>query len=83
MDNRQQTELIIVTREDVAAIKTNVENLCKSFENLCKSFEAHQVATNKRLCDLEQKPARRWESLITALFSAAIAAVVAFFTKRN
>ena len=76
MDEKRQTDLIIATREDVAAIKSNIENLCKSLSE-------HQNSTNKRLCDLEQKPVRRWDNVVTAFVCAIISAVIAFFTKNQ
>lgn len=67
MEQGRIFDLLVGTREDVAAIKTSVEDLRKSIDSL-----------NKRVAALEQKPVQRINTGVTAAISSIIGAMVAF-----
>jgi hypothetical protein len=67
MEQGRIFDILVGTREDVAAIKTSVEDLRKSIDSL-----------NKRVAALEQKPVQRINTGVTAAISSIIGAMVAF-----
>lgn len=72
MEDKQLQSYVIGTREDVAAIKEKIDNLC----NCVASYD-------KRIRALEQKPARRWDTIVSTFLAAAVAAVISIFTKQQ
>ena len=41
-----------------------------------------QESQNKRLADLETKPAKRWETIVTCLITTIVGAVIGFLLSR-
>lgn len=58
-------------RDITIETKTKVETICEENRN-----------RDKRISDLEKKPARKWETFISAGIAAIVGAIVAFFTKK-
>ena len=42
----------------------------------------NQESQNKRLADLETKPAKRWETIVTCLITTIVGAVIGFLLSR-
>lgn len=59
--------------EDIGTLTASVESLAKSIEQMAKAQEKQ----GKRLEALEQKPAKRWESIVE---KAILVIVTAFIT---
>ena len=59
--------------EDIGSLTASVESLAKSIEQMAKAQEKQ----GKRLEALEQKPAKRWESIVE---KAILVIVTAFIT---
>ena len=59
--------------EDIGTLTASVESLAKSIEQMAKAQEKQ----GKRLEALEQKPAKRWESIVE---KAILVIVTAFLT---
>ena len=60
--------------EDIGDLTASVASLAKSVEQMAKAQERQ----GKRLEALEQKPAKRWETLVEKALWAVIAAVIAY-----
>lgn len=60
--------------EDIGDLTASVASLAKSVEQMAKSQEKQ----GKRLEALEQKPAKRWDSLVDKIVWAVAAALIAY-----
>lgn len=60
--------------EDIGELTTSVASLAKSVEQMAKAQEKQ----GKRLEALEQKPAKKWESLVDKAVWAVVGALIAF-----
>lgn len=75
--NKRTTDLESKVK-DLSDLTASVASLAKSVEQLAKSQEKQ----GKRLEDLEQKPANRWDNLVDKIIWAVCAAVIAFVLAR-
>ena len=60
--------------EDIGSLTASVASLAKSVEQMAKAQEKQ----GKRLEALEQKPAKRWESLVDKALWAVAGALIAY-----
>lgn len=60
--------------EDIGSLTSSVASLAKSVEQLAKAQEKQ----GKRLETLEQKPAKRWETLVEKVLWAVVGALLAY-----
>lgn len=60
--------------EDIGDLTASVASLAKSVEQMAKTQEKQ----GKRLEALEQKPAKRWDSLVDKIVWAVAAALIAY-----
>ena len=67
MESGRALDLLIETREDVASMKKSIEQLCREVEKLSLRVQA-----------LEDKPAQRYNTGVTAAISSVVGAVVAY-----
>lgn len=60
--------------EDIGTLTASVQSLAKSVEQMAKAQEKQ----GKRLETLEQKPAKRWESIVEKAILVLVTALVTF-----
>ena len=60
--------------EDIGTLTASVQSLAKSVEQMAKAQEKQ----GKRLETLEQKPAKRWESIVEKAILVIVTALVTF-----
>jgi uncharacterized protein YoxC len=60
--------------KDISNLTNSVASLAKSVEQMAKTQEKQ----GKRLEELEQKPAKRWESFVEKAVWAVVAALITF-----
>nr|DAE94494.1 MAG TPA: Hemolysin [Bacteriophage sp.] len=82
-DNRQNTRLteLEVAQKQISELITSVKVLANNMESMAKE----QVKQGVRLQAIEEKPGKRWDTviacIITGLVSAAISAAVSGFVR--
>lgn len=82
-DNRQNTRLteLEVAQKQISELITSVKVLANNMESMAKE----QIKQGVRLQAIEEKPGKRWETvvacIITGLVSAAISAAVSGFVR--
>lgn len=94
MDNMQMGETLVRQGEQIKALfvrMDNLEKLTDSVNKMAISLErltAKQSATEERVAtlttdvdELRIKPAKRWESVVTAIISALVGAGIALLIK--
>lgn len=64
--------------EDISALTASVSSLAQSVEAMAKAQEKQ----GKRLEALEQKPAKRWDTLVDKIIWAVAAALISFLLAR-
>lgn len=64
--------------EDIGELTASVSSLAQSVELMAKTQEKQ----GKRLEALEQKPAKRWDTLVDKIFWAVAAALISFLLAR-
>ncbi len=74
--NRQNSRLKIVESkvEDISSLTQSVASLAQSVEQMAKAQEKQGA----RLEALEQKPAKKWESIVEKIIVGFVSAAVAF-----
>lgn len=60
--------------EDISELTASVARLAQSVEQMAKSQEKH----GKRLETLEQKPAKRWESIVEKAILVLVTAIITY-----
>lgn len=60
--------------EDIGSLTASVESLAKSVEQMAKAQEKQ----GKRLETLEQKPAKRWESIVEKAILVLVTALITY-----
>lgn len=76
-EHKRQNKRITVLEEkveDIGTLTASVESLARSVEQMAKAQEKQ----SKRLETLEQKPAKRWESLVEKALWAIVAAFITY-----
>ena len=82
-DNRQNTRLteLEIAQKQISELITSVKVLANNMESMAKE----QVKQGVRLQAIEEKPGKRWDTviacIITGLVSAAISAAVSGFVR--
>lgn len=82
-DNRQNTRLteLEVAQKQISELITSVKVLANNMESMAKE----QIKQGVRLQAIEEKPGKRWDTviacIITGLVSAAISAAVSGFVR--
>lgn len=61
-----------VNRDTLAELKTNYKEDLKKLENF---IERQGVTFNKRLTEIEQKPAKRWDLIMTVIITGIVTAL--------
>lgn len=77
-DLEEDTALIHELVISVKELALNIQSMVKEQERLAKS----QERGFQRIEVLEKKPAKRWESIVTVLITAAVTAVVTYCLSR-
>ena len=75
--NKRITDLEAMVK-DIGELTASVASLAKSVEQMAKAQEKQ----GKRLEALEQKPAKRWDTLVDKIIWAIAAALIAFILAR-
>lgn len=75
--NKRITDLEAKVK-DIGELTASVASLAKSVEQMAKAQEKQ----GKRLEALEQKPAKRWDTLVDKIIWAIAAALIAFILAR-
>ena len=80
-EHKRQNKRITVLEEkveDIGDLTASVASLAKSVEQMAKAQEKQ----GKRLEALEQRPAKRWDTLVDKIIWAVAAALIAFILAR-
>ena len=88
MDELQVIERIATMEQDLKSIHRridNLEELTKSVQVIATEVKAMREDVNditQRVDDIERKPIKRYETVITAAITAVISFVVGYFLKK-
>jgi len=87
MDEVKITERIAVTEQDLRSVHRRIDNLEKLTESV------HVIATElkamredvsdimTRVDEIERKPTKRYETIITSIITAVIGIIIGYFSK--
>jgi hypothetical protein len=71
IDDKQVLDILLETRDLVTTMNGKLDTVC-----------THDTDHEERIRKLEEKPARRWDSLVMGFLGALAVWVVSLFTKK-
>lgn len=88
MNEVEIAERLAALEQDKKAANHRLENLEKLTESVyslaqsVKSMQEDLKNTMARVAKIEERPVKRWESVVTAIITAIIGGIVGYFLKR-
>ncbi len=87
MDNVEMHERVATLENDKKSVHRRLDNLEKLVESVhtiateIKAMREDMINHDERLKEIEQRPTKRYDTLITAIITAVIGGITGYFVK--